>query len=172
MDDARGTNMDKVDNLMAEHKNNLNSLASRVNAGGKYETELVIHYEGECDVVYDGMVVVKRPTVQDIIKIGVLKSNYIMKQAEKLGVRHVDLTLIDSSVKIIATWVAELSVVVVRCTPWFSDILNIEDLGLVQHVYDRYTEWLDSFRRPSVTKPDGDSQASQTEETEVDQEAL
>lgn len=169
-DSTREQNLAKIDELMEKAK--LNGLASKINSGNNTQ-ELSIHFEAANGKIYDGVVVVKRPNMRDIIRIGVIKADIIQKEAEKAGIRgKLDIALVDATVKIIATWIAELSVVVVKSSPWFANIMDIEDLDLVEHVYSQYTDWLDSFRDGSRNKLKGDSTTAQAEEDVLDTPAI
>jgi hypothetical protein len=152
-------NMTKVKELMAQ--------AKQVNLGGELKGGVDIDFtssykndEGS-NVKYQGTILFKRPTIQDYMKMGAVKSEYL----RKAGV--VNLSLVDPSIKEMAQIIATLSVLTVKCPAWFMDIEKIEDPALLFHVYDRYEEWERSFRVPDEKEPTGDSEPSEGEEALV-----
>lgn len=166
--DGREENLKKIEEMQK-----LSGIAAKINQGSRLTKEICVNYVGDNGTKYEGVVVVKRPNVGELIRIGVLKADMIQNQAEALGIKgRVDLNLIDTTIKLIATWVAELSVVVVQSSPWFANLNEIEDLGLLEHVYRRYTDWLDSFRGGSKFGFEEDSKTAQTEDAQVDTETL
>lgn len=142
-------NMDKVREMIA------NAQAEEIRLGGKLQTGVPIDYTSAFGKRYTGTVIFKRPTMQDYMRMGALKSEYL----RRAGV--VDIKLVDATVKEMAQVMATLSTVVVKCPEWLVDLEKIEEADVLYHVYDKYDEWENSFRKPSEGEPTGDSPATE-----------
>jgi hypothetical protein len=136
-------NMSKVQDLIAK--------SEQIRLGGELKTGVVINYTTTEGNTYTGTIIFKRPTMQDYMKMGALKSEYL----RLAGV--VELTLVDLSIKRIAQVMAVLGTVIVKCPEWLLDISTIVESDLLYHVHDKYDEWENSFRKPSKTETSGDS---------------
>ncbi len=139
-------NMDKVKELMAN--------AEKVRLGGDLQTGVPIDYTSLCGKRYEGTVVFKKPTMQDYMKMGATKSEYF----RRAGV--IDINLVDNSIKEMAQIMATLSTVIVKRPEWLLDLESIEEPDVLMHVYYKYEEWEDSFRKPSKSEPDENSGAT------------
>lgn len=100
---------------------------------------------------YIGVIVFKRPTMKDLLKMGGLKSEYL-----RLG-GAVDIDLVDSSVKAMAQIMATLATVIIKCPAWFMELEDIKEVDLLYHVYDKWEEWDNSFRKPNTEESSEDS---------------
>jgi hypothetical protein len=129
--------------------------ADQVNTGDKARYIVPIDFTSlESGAHYKGKIEFKRPNVFEGMKMGGLKTQ-ILKDA---GI--VDRELADDGVMFMATAMATLKVVVVRCPEWFIDIEKVADSDLVFHVYGEYLKWNDSFRPNGEGVAEGNSQPS------------
>ena len=143
MEDKNVQNMLKVKDLMEK--------SEKVRLGGELKTGVAIDYTTTEGNNYTGTVVFKRPTMQDYMKMGAIKSEYLRSS----GV--VDITLVDGTIKRMAQIMAVLSTIIVKCPEWLLDLNVIVEPDLLYHVHDKYEEWENSFRKPSDTETSGDS---------------
>lgn len=144
-------NMAKVQELM---KN-----ASDLRLGGNATAGVPIDYTSLMNTKFTGTVVFKRPNMLDLMKIGGMKSE-ILRTA---GVK--DIKLIDKTVNDMAQVVATLKIVVAKSPEWLLDIDKVEEPDLLWHVFYKYQDWEDTFRKPSEDKPTTDSGTAGGEET-------
>lgn len=140
-------NMDVVRKLMDN--------AEQVRLGGDLKTGVPINYTSLDGNKFEGTVVFKRPTMQDYMKIGALKSEYL-RQAGVVDVRLVDLV-----VKEMAQILALFKVVIVKCPSWLMDVDKIQEADVLYHVYEKYEAWEDSFRKRDTTEPTEPSGATE-----------
>lgn len=139
-------NMEKVKGLIEQ--------SEAVRLGKELEEGVYIDYTSAYGGSYKGNVVFKRPSMQDYMKMGALKSEYL-RQA---GVT--DITLVDNSIKEMATAVATLTVIVVKRPEWLQSLMTIQDPDLIFHIYNQYETWEGAFRTKRAPESTGDSGAS------------
>ena len=144
MEEKNKQSMDKVKELMEK--------SEQVRLGGELKEGVAIDYTSMCGNEFKGTVVFKRPTMQDYMKMGAIKSEYL----RTVGV--VDLSLVDESIKRMAQVMAVLSTVILKCPEWLLNLTTIVEPDVLYHVYDKYEVWENSFRKPNKTTPTGDSQ--------------
>lgn len=119
----------------------LREQAMKINMGGEAKEGVQIDFTTEDGNVYNGVVVFKRPTMIDYMKMGAEKSE-ILRRA---GI--VDVNLVDNSVKFMAHVMATLKTTIVKCPSWLLNLDDIVEPELLYHVYGKYEEFEDSFRK-------------------------
>jgi len=150
-------NKDNKENM--EVVKNLIEQADRTRLAGDIKEGVHIDYTSADNNQYTGLVVFKRPTMKDFMRMGAIKSEILRLS----GV--VDVKFVDDSIKQMALVMATLKVVVVKYPEWLAKLDDIEEPDLLFHVYDKYEEWLDSFRKPSEGELKRDSESSERKET-------
>lgn len=143
-------NMKKIQEAMEQ--------AEKIKAGGDLKYGVPIDYTSDFGRQFKGTVVFKRPTLKDYMTIGGLKSE-LLRQA---GVQNI--RLVDPAILLMTEMVATLKSVVVKSPEWLVDIDNVEDVDLLNHVYDKFTEWEDSFRPKNSGTTSEDSRTANGEE--------
>ena len=144
-------NMAKVREAMRMHE--------QIQQGGKLEHAVEVDYISSEGNEYKGIVVFKRPTTMDLMKMGGLKSEFL-----RLGGAQ-NINLVDTGIRFLAHVMATLSVVLVKRPEWLKDVTKVEDTDILYHVHDLYEEWSNSFRKTVSGEPTSDSSASEGEET-------
>lgn len=142
-------NMEKVREAMAAR--------DTVRAGNNAEGVVPIEFTSEEGNLYRGTVVFKRPSMSDLMRAGGIKSEYL----RTAGVR--DVRLVDETVKIMAHVMATLSIVLVKRPEWLLNLEEVQEADVLYHVYGKFEEWQDSFRKPLPKEPAGDSDPSDRE---------
>jgi len=137
-------NMEKVSALMAK--------AAQVKLGGELKVGVYINYTSDFGTVYEGNVIFKRPTMNDYMKMGAIKSEYL----RKAGV--VELSLVDNLLKFMAHVMGTLSVVIVKCPEWLKNMEKIQESDVLYHVFGKYEEWEKSFRKLPAESIPADSE--------------
>ncbi|MNN50856.1 hypothetical protein D3C81_1654630 [compost metagenome] len=91
----------------------------------------------------------------DYMKMGGHKSE-IYRQA---GVK--DISLVDSTVKFMAHVLSTLNAVIAKRPEWLVNLEQIQEPEILYHVFGKYEEWENSFRKP-VESPEthGDSETT------------
>lgn len=145
-------NMETVRELMAQ--------AQAVNLGGNHTEGIPVDFTTEFGTHYTGSVVFKRPTMQDYMKMGALKAQYLGQGGT------VNKYLIDDTIKFMAQVMSTLKVVVVRAPAWMIkdkkiSVEHFQEPEILYHLYDLYEQWEDSFRKPVQDELPGDSQATE-----------
>ena len=145
-------NMAKVRELMNQ--------AQTVNLGGNHTEGIPIDFTTEFGTHFTGNVEFKRPTMQDYMKMGALKAQFLGQGGA------VNKHLIDDTIKFMAQVMSTLKVVIVRAPAWLVkdgriSVEHIQDPEILYHLYGKYEEWEDSFRKPVQEELQGDSQASE-----------
>lgn len=146
-------NMKKVQELMNK--------ANQVNLGDKLTHGVPIDFTSAYNTTYKGTIVFKRPSMQDYMKMGTLKAQFLGSN----GI--VNPMLIDDTIRYMAQCMSTLMVVIEQAPSWLLDdkgnidVSSIKEPDLLYHVYDKYEEWEENFRKPSVEELQGDSQASE-----------
>lgn len=138
-------NMEKVRGLMAK--------ADQIKLGGELEASVPIDYESEYGNKYQGIIIFKHPTMKEYLKIGALKSEYFRQE----GVTN--LNLVDATVRFVAQVMATLSVVIVKCPEWLLKLEEIQEPDVLYHVFGKYEEWENSFRKSKKYDGAGDQAA-------------
>lgn len=145
-------NMAKVRELMEKSK--------QINLGSQMTGQVHIDYTSQYGTHYEGIVVFKRPSMQDYMKMGALKAQYL----GAYGV--VDARLVDTTIKFMAQVMSTLKVVIVKAPEWLIgksgkiDVESVVEPDLLYHLYEKYEEWEDSFRKPVQDELQGDSETS------------
>lgn len=143
MEEQNAKNLAKVKDLIDK--------SEKIRLGGELKEGVAIDFTSMSGNKYKGTVIFKRPTMQDYMKMGALKSEYFR------AVGIVDLSLVDVAIKRIAQVMAVLSTIVVKCPDWMLDLNSIVEPEVLYHVYDKYEEWENSFRKSNNTELTGDS---------------
>lgn len=133
--------MAKIQELMAQQK--VMEKAQEVNLGGELRNGVLIEYVSSFGNTYKGWVEFKRPTAFEYMMMGAEKSE-ILRRA---GVR--DRSLVDNSIVFMAHVMATLSKVIVKAPEWLLDIEGVKETDVIYHVYAKFEEWEDSFRKKS-----------------------
>lgn len=146
-------NMGKVRELMEQ--------AKQVNLGGELTNSVHIQFTTAFGTEIEGVVEFKRPTMQDYMKIGAFKAQFLGAN----GV--VNMNLVDGTVKFMAHVMATLKVVIVKAPRWLInkngeiDVESIIEPDILYHIYDEYEKWEYSFRREPKEDLQGDSTATE-----------
>lgn len=119
----------------------LKTQAEKVNMGENLRDGADIDFESSDGNKYVGKVIFKRPNMLDYMRMGALKSE-ILRNA---GVR--DLNLVDKSVQFMSHVMATLKVVIVKSPSWLVDIDKVEEPEVLYHVYAKFEEFEDTFRK-------------------------
>jgi len=105
----------------------------------------------EYDSRFVGTFVYKHPSVLDRMQIGVNKAKMLQGLQGQVDV------LTDN----IAHMGATLGVVLTEYPEWFN-LADVSEYEVLEQVYDEYTEWVNSFRKPANANDDaGDNQGAQ-----------
>lgn len=146
-------NMEKVRALM--------NTAKEVNLGGELRNIVPIDYTSQFGTKFTGKIEFKRPTMQDYMKMGALKAQYL----GAYGV--VDMRIVDGTIKFMAQVMSTLKVVVVKAPAWLVgaggtiDVENVQEPDVLYHIYDLYEQWELSFRKSVQDDVQADSQATE-----------
>ncbi len=145
-------NMAKVRELMQQ--------AQTVNLGGQHTEGVPIDYTSEFGTHYKGTIVFKRPTMQDYMKMGALKAQYLGQGGA------VNKYLIDDTIKFMAQVMSTLKVLIVRAPEWLVkdgkiNVEGVQEPDVLYHIYDKYEKWELSFRKPIQRELQGDSQVTE-----------
>ncbi len=132
-----------------------NQTADQVRQGGDLEHAVPIDYTSYFGNKFVGTVVFKKPNMADYMKMGGIKSEYL-----RLGGVQ-DIKLVDESVKFMAHVLATLSVVLVKRPEWLLDLAKVEEPDVLYHIFDKFEEWENSFRKSVQGTTTPDSQASE-----------
>lgn len=149
-------NMNKVREMMAKAE------SDRAGQGNSLTEGVLIDFTSEDGNEYKGKIIFRRPGMKDYMRMGGIKSEFL-RQA---GVR--DVALVDGSVKFMAHVLGTLSVVIEKCPAWLLDgkgnidLENVKEPELLYHIFGKYEDWENSFRKPVSGTPAGDSAASET----------
>jgi hypothetical protein len=148
----------REENLQKIREMRLDEQSKQVAAGGKFQADLEVDFTSANGSTYKGVVTVKRPTVGETIRMGVLKAQLLKRE---MGEDLVPLELLNPEISYFAMVVGTLQVVVVKAPEWFLNPEAVVDFDLLIHIYSRYEGWLDSFRKPSDPQPQGNSETSE-----------
>lgn len=145
-------NMAKIRELMGQ--------AQQINLGSAHTEGVPINYTSEFGTKYTGTVVFKRPSMQDYMRMGAYKAQFLGQGGA------VNMNLIDNSIKFMAQVMSTLKVVVVRAPEWLIkdgriSVEHIEEPDILYHLYSKYEEWELTFRKPIQGELQGDSQATE-----------
>lgn len=145
-------NMAKVRDLMNK--------AQTVNLGGNLTEGVAIDYTTDFGTHFTGTVVFKRPTMQDYMKMGAYKAQYLGQGGA------VNMDLIDNTIKFMAQVMSTLKVVIVRAPEWLikDGKINVEGMNepdVLYHLYMQYEKWEQGFRKSVRGELQGDSPASE-----------
>lgn len=145
-------NMAKVRELMGH--------AKAVNLGGNLTEGVPIDYVSEFGTRFTGTVVFKRPTMQDYMKMGAYKAQFLGQGGA------VNVNLIDNTIKFMAQVMSTLKVVIVRAPEWLIkdgriNVESVEEPDMLYHLFAKYEEWELTFRKPIQDELQGDSQATE-----------
>ena len=143
-------NMTKVREAMELHK--------QMQLGGELKEGVTIDYVSLFGNHYKGVVVFKKPTVRDYMRIGALESEYFRQAGVK------DIELVDPVTKDLAHMISTLSVVAVKRPEWLLKLDEVEEIDVLTHVFNKFMEWMNSFRKPFQGTASDDSETSAREE--------
>lgn len=130
--------------------------SQQVNMGSANTKDVLIDFTTEFGTHYHGTVVFKRPNMQDYMRIGALKAQYIGQNGS------VDLNLVDVQIKLIAHVMSTLKVVVAKAPAWMVvqgriSVEHFQEVDILYHLYAKYEEWENSFRTRVSEELPGDS---------------
>ncbi len=137
---------------------NINEIRENIAAGGKFNEAEVLDFESAEGNVYKGVLVFKKPTMADLMRIGGLKSE-ILRTA---GVQ--DARLVDNDILFTAHMLATLEVVLVKRPEFLLNLNQVKESDLIFHVYGKYQVWEASFRKEFRDASETDRPASEREE--------
>ncbi|MEC0169916.1 hypothetical protein [Paenibacillus graminis] len=137
---------------------NINEIRENIAAGGKFNETEVLDFESAEGNVYKGVLVFKKPTMADLMKIGGLKSE-ILRTA---GVQ--DARLVDNDILFTAHMLATLEVVLVKRPEFLLNLNQVKESDLIFHVYGKYQVWEATFRKEFRDAFETDRPASEREE--------
>lgn len=146
-------NMAEIRRTMEAHR--------KAQAGGELKEGEYIDYVSEEGNEYKGTVVFKKPTMEDFMRMGGIKSEIFRRAGVK------DLALVDEAIKFMAHVISTLEIVIFKRPEWLMKIGEIKESDVLYHVFGRYQEWEESFRKPVPTRASEDSAAT-TGEKAVD----
>lgn len=135
--------------------------AQQVNLGENLQHGVPIDYESTFGNAYKGFIEFKRPSMQDYMKMGALKAQFLGANG------MVNINLVDNTIKFMAQVMSTLKVVIVKAPHWLLsekgqiDVESIKEPDVLYHIFDKYEEWENSFRKQPERQPEGDSQASE-----------
>jgi hypothetical protein len=104
---------------------------------------------------YAGVIVFKKPDMFDFMRMGARKSE-ILRLA---GVR--DLTLVDEPIKFMAQVISTLEIVAVKRPEWLLKPSEIKEPELLYHVFGKYSEWENAFRKDFSRESTDDSETTE-----------
>lgn len=123
--------------------------ADKVNLGSELRTGIPIDYTSEFGNNYKGTFIFKRPSMRDYMRMGGIKSE-MLRQA---GV--VDPKLVDGMIVYLSHVMSTLSVVTLKAPSWVIDDKGkidfeiLEEVDVIYHIFAKYEEWENSFRKPN-----------------------
>lgn len=129
-------------------------LALKARAGGELKEGEILDYESLEGNKYEGVLVFKKPTIGDTMRMGALKSE-ILRTA---GIQ--DTRFVDDDIMLTAQALAELEVVLHKRPECLLNLKAIEEHDLLLHVYGIYRNWLGNFRKDFRKSLPGDSTVS------------
>jgi len=138
----------------------LMSKAGQVNLGDKLEKGVEINFESAYGTKYEGIVVFKRPNMQDYMRMGAIKAQFLGENG------MVNPMLIDETIRFMAQAMSTLKVVILRAPEWLLDdkgnidVESIVEPDVLYHIYYAYEDWEDTFRKGNRAEVPGDSQTS------------
>ncbi|AKG36085.1 hypothetical protein [Paenibacillus durus] len=143
---------------MDNKEQNIADIGKKVAAGGKLNEAEVLDFESAEGNRYKGVLVFKKPTMADLMKIGGLKSEFL----RTAGVQ--DARLVDNDILFTAHMLATLEVVLVKRPEFLFKLNEVKESDLIFHVYGKYQVWEASFRKEFRDAPKTDRPASEGEE--------
>lgn len=147
----REENMEKIRELKLAEQ------SRQIAAGDKFTVDMDIDFESATGTKYVGTLTFKRPSILETIRMGVNKAQLLKRE---MGDDVVPLELLNPEISYFAMVVGSLKVAILKSPEWLLDPEKVVDFDLLIHVYNRYDSWLDSFRKPSIAPPKGDSETS------------
>lgn len=138
---------------MAEVRRTM-ELHKKSQAGAELKEGEYIDYESQEGNLYQGTVLFKKPSMQDFMRMGGIKSE-ILRSA---GVK--DLSLLDPTIDFMAHVISTLEIVLHKRPEWLLKIGEVKESDLLYHVYGRYQTWADSFRKPVPTRTTENSETT------------
>jgi hypothetical protein len=149
-------NLDKVRQAMSE--------ANRVALGSDLNEGVPIDFNSADGNEYKGTVYFRRPDMKAYMKMGAVKSEYLRVAGVK------DISLVDGTVKFMAHVMGTLAVVISRAPAWLLDskgkldLEGVKEPEVLYHLFGKYEEWEDSFRKPIQRADAGDSKDTEPAE--------
>ncbi len=149
---------------------------TQIGLGANLTHEILVDYIDAYDDHFKGKIVIRRPNMQDYLKMGALKASYLKQAVGKDPTTketiYADPNFIDHTIKMMAQFISTFKVLVVKCPKWFDEPEKLNDFGLLDHIYFEYEVWLNSFRKSSKDGSKTNSKKSSTEDAVVDSETL
>jgi arabinogalactan endo-1,4-beta-galactosidase len=140
-------NMDAVKAAMTAHQ--------QVQLAGNLKEGVPIDFTSLEGNRYTGVIVFKKPDMFDFMKMGARKSE-ILRMA---GVK--DLYLVDEPIKYMAHVISTLEIVATKRPEWLLKPTEIKEPELLYHVFGKYSEWENTFRKDLPRVSTDDSEASE-----------
>lgn len=152
-------------------------LAKNALLGSGKTFSTTIDYESNVGNYYSGNVVFHKPDMKDLMKMAGLKSMYIQQQFvdDEGNPMPVDPMLIDSMLTTVSEVISTLRVVVDQVDESLDILLDPEscdELDLLLHVFGRYQEWRNSFRKRDTAEPGQADRGTDSSESEMVSETL
>lgn len=138
-----------------------------INEGGDGVTRIPIDFTTERDKNFKGVIGFKHMTMFDFARAGAEKSRMFIEAGITTPEQRL---LVDATVQFLIHVVSNLTVAIVDAPAWLKDkqgnlaIEGNDHMDLIFHIYDKYEEWQNSFRKPSEADGTEDNQASEAEE--------
>ncbi|WP_017814471.1 hypothetical protein [Paenibacillus shenyangensis] len=147
------TDKDKEDALAAV------KAAGQARAGAELKEGEALDYESQEGNHYTGVIVFKKPSMGDIMKMGAIKSEILRES----GVR--DPRFVDDDIMFMAQVISTLEVVMYKRPECLLKLREITEADLLFHVYGLYEMWEASFRKAFREASANDRPAADGKET-------
>ncbi len=115
--------------------------AEQARAGAELKEGEALDYESQEGNHYTGVIVFKKPSMADIMKMGAIKSEILRES----GVR--DTRFVDNEILFMAHVISALEVVMYKRPECLLHLREITEADLLFHVYGLYEVWESSFRK-------------------------
>ncbi|URJ36611.3 hypothetical protein MF625_001030 [Paenibacillus polymyxa] len=128
--------------------------AQKVRAGGELKEAESLDYTSLEGKHYTGVLVFKKLNMSDLMRAGAIKSE-ILREA---GVQ--EIRLVDNTVLFAAHVISVLEVALHKRPECLLRLKEIKEPDLIYHVYEKYQDWEESFRKDFRNSPEDNSQAA------------
>ncbi len=115
--------------------------AEQARAGAELKEGEMLDYESQEGNHYTGVIVFKKPSMSDIMRMGAIKSEILRES----GVR--DIRFVDGDISFMATAISTLEVVMYKRPECLLNLREITEADLLFHVYGLYEVWEAAFRK-------------------------